>query len=190
MPDYYSILELEPGAGVSEIKRAYRKLAKEFHPDVNLLPGATEKFVLINEAYEYLIHKLQFEEQSGRRRSTPNAKSEAQTVIDEWLMAERERIRARAQRHAGMKYRNFKKTRIYRESDDTFTNRLAIFSLFLGIFIMVGSVIGTINNYNENPYQMTKSYIGSAIVIFLLGVVITSYSLFRVIMLFRKREGR
>lgn len=53
--DYYKILGVERNASASDIKRAYRKLALEFHPDKN--PGdkkAEEKFKEINEAYEVL----------------------------------------------------------------------------------------------------------------------------------------
>jgi len=52
--DYYQILGVEPGAGDSEIKTAYRRLARKYHPDVSKEPGAEEKFKSVNEAYEAL----------------------------------------------------------------------------------------------------------------------------------------
>ena len=52
--DYYEILGVARGAGVDELKAAYRKLAKQFHPDVNKEPGAEERFKEINEAYAVL----------------------------------------------------------------------------------------------------------------------------------------
>lgn len=51
---YLEILNLEPGATKGEIKSAYRKLSKEYHPDVNNSPDAQERFVEINEAYKFL----------------------------------------------------------------------------------------------------------------------------------------
>lgn len=53
--DYYEVLGIQKGADASTIKKAYRKMAKKYHPDAN--PGdkeAEEKFKEVNEAYEVL----------------------------------------------------------------------------------------------------------------------------------------
>ncbi|ROQ89602.1 DnaJ C-terminal domain-containing protein [Desulfosoma caldarium] len=52
--DYYEILGVSRKASQEEIQRAYRKLARKYHPDVNKEAGAEEKFKEINEAYEVL----------------------------------------------------------------------------------------------------------------------------------------
>lgn len=52
--DYYGILGLEQGAGDAEIKSAYRRLARKYHPDVSKEAGAEDKFKAVNEAYEAL----------------------------------------------------------------------------------------------------------------------------------------
>lgn len=52
--DYYDILGVSKGASLDEIKKAYRKLALEWHPDRNKAAGANEKFKEINEAYAVL----------------------------------------------------------------------------------------------------------------------------------------
>lgn len=52
--DYYEILGVKRDAKEAEIKSAYRKLARKYHPDVNKEKGAEEKFKDINEAYEVL----------------------------------------------------------------------------------------------------------------------------------------
>ena len=50
----YDVLGVSPNVSDSDLKRAYKKKALEFHPDKNHDPGATEKFQQINEAYEIL----------------------------------------------------------------------------------------------------------------------------------------
>ncbi|XP_022739803.1 chaperone protein dnaJ A6, chloroplastic-like [Durio zibethinus] len=52
--DYYSVLGVSRNASKSEIKSAYRKLARSHHPDVNKDPGAEQKFKEISNAYEVL----------------------------------------------------------------------------------------------------------------------------------------
>lgn len=52
--DYYEVLGISKGASDDEIKKAYRKLAKKYHPDINKEPDAAEKFKEINEANEVL----------------------------------------------------------------------------------------------------------------------------------------
>lgn len=52
--NYYSVLGISKDSTATEIKYAYRSLAKEYHPDINKTKGAEAKFKMINEAYEVL----------------------------------------------------------------------------------------------------------------------------------------
>lgn len=52
--DLYEVLGVDRGASQDEIKRAYRRLARQYHPDVNKEPGAEERFKEINAAYAVL----------------------------------------------------------------------------------------------------------------------------------------
>ena len=55
--DYYSILGVPKDASKADIQKAYRKLARKYHPDVNRTPEAESKFKEINEAHEVLKDK-------------------------------------------------------------------------------------------------------------------------------------
>ena len=52
--DYYEVLGIDKSASEEEIKKAYRQMAKKYHPDMNKAPDAEEKFKEVNEAYEVL----------------------------------------------------------------------------------------------------------------------------------------
>jgi molecular chaperone DnaJ len=53
-PDYYEVLGIEKGASPEEIKKAFRKMARQYHPDVNKDAGAEDMFKMLAEAYEVL----------------------------------------------------------------------------------------------------------------------------------------
>ena len=71
--DYYDVLGVSRNASLEEIKKAYRKLALEWHPDRNKSPEAEERFKEINEAYEVLSdpEKRAAYDQFGHTAFTP-----------------------------------------------------------------------------------------------------------------------
>ena len=52
--EFYDRLGVSKNASQDEIKKAYRKLSKKYHPDINKEPGAEEKYKEVQEAYETL----------------------------------------------------------------------------------------------------------------------------------------
>jgi DnaJ-class molecular chaperone len=79
--DYYQTLGLSRTASEKEIKSAYRRLARQYHPDVNKDPKATDRFKVINEAYEVL--------------SDPKKRSKYDQLGADWERVEREQEFAR-----------------------------------------------------------------------------------------------
>ena len=107
---YLDILEVDRRVTLNELKRAYRKRSKELHPDRNPAPDAHERFVELNEAYQYLtgIKTGKFktatkttQRKSQTRPARPKARPQAS-----WE-EEREKVRQRARKYAEMRYEAF-----------------------------------------------------------------------------------
>jgi hypothetical protein len=120
MADLYSVLGVNRAASQSEIKSAYRRLARKYHPDVNRNPAAAREFASINDAYHVLIDperrslydrtgevssacRSQRPGAAGARPSTAASRAarrayyqaRADRIVNEWLQREREESRAR-----------------------------------------------------------------------------------------------
>ena len=80
--NHFATLGLKVGAGEDEVKKAYRSLAKKWHPDKNKDPGAEEKFKEIGAAYEYLQSKDRRDllERELTKKTEPAAQTATQTT--------------------------------------------------------------------------------------------------------------
>jgi curved DNA-binding protein CbpA len=108
MKNYYEILQIPEDSKQDEIQRAYRRLAKKYHPDVNKSPDAHEKFCEITEAYEFLMNHWPLHVDQNA-----NGTGYKQKYNDYQQTAEYERFqqeaRERAQQQAKMRYEKFMK---------------------------------------------------------------------------------
>jgi hypothetical protein len=125
--NYYHILGLRHGASLAEIKSAYRKLAFKYHPDHNHAPDARERFLVITEAYNYLLDPPA----SRPAKSTSN---ESASRAD----AERVKRAQDAAKHAAqVKFAAFK--RKLKEEQDT-KHYTLVFNLFVATMLLVGAI--------------------------------------------------
>lgn len=92
MSEYHHILGVPENATLTEIKKAYRFLARKFHPDMNPAADAAEQFIMITEAYEILI---------GERKQKQRSYTKPASHVD--------LARERAKAYARMRYEEFKK---------------------------------------------------------------------------------
>ncbi len=99
--DYHKILGLKKDAGPDDIKRAYRQLAKKYHPDINKSPDAHDQFIKITEAYEILINMDLNEFYFHRETTRDHGFMQAQ------YDKAREEARERGRHYARMKYEKF-----------------------------------------------------------------------------------
>ncbi|HEX2934275.1 MAG TPA: DnaJ domain-containing protein [Bacteroidales bacterium] len=98
MKDYFRILGVTPPSSLDEIKNAYRKLAKKYHPDLNKSPNAASLFIEITEAYEVLTYQIS-------NKQTEDHSAHQQQEYEDFIA----HVREAAQRRARMKYEKFKK---------------------------------------------------------------------------------
>ncbi len=101
---YYRLLDISSEAGLEEIKRAYRKKAKLYHPDLNLPSSSREKFIEITKAYEYFIER----KKRSKYATYTNTKASYKKAKKKTQRGSRH-PRDRATRYSKMKYTTYKK---------------------------------------------------------------------------------
>lgn len=175
MKTYSEILGVDQDAGFAEIKSAYRKKAKLYHPDISKLPDARERFIELNEAYEYLINRKKIYRKDESYNFTDD---QWQIFIKSWKDIQEQKTRERAARHAQMKYSDFKKTPFYKT-----TQRLSAIYNFtnmaLGSFIILMSILGILRD--SKSLGTTAANFVNDFFIMSIGIVFLSFSLYRII---------
>lgn len=130
---YYRILGLEPGARIDDIKKAYRRCAQKYHPDLNKSPSAVEFFIESTEAYQFLL---------AYHRRKSSATIENSTLIQEWERNKKEQARRTAYAHARKRYNNFVNSDLYKS-----TRILDKTRFYIGIIVALLIIILAINGY-------------------------------------------
>ena len=159
--DYYRVLELSPEASVEEIKKAYRKKARQFHPDINHGADAKELFILITEAYDFL---LSYHE---RIRSDEEAYYKA---MEEWRKYRQVRSRKRATAYARAPYSTFKNTKFYKTTR-IFDGTAIIYGFIISIMVIVYTIIGYFYRLHHPIPGFEKPSVFAFVMLLILGIV-------------------
>ncbi len=128
------MLGLEPGAPIDDIKKAYRKCARKYHPDINKSDTANDRFIISTEAYQFLLaHHKKKQLDSERVRE----------FINEWEKYKREQARRKAYAYARSRYTRFVNSDLYRSTKVLDKTRIIIAIIF-SLLILVLAINGYI----------------------------------------------
>ena len=161
LTDYYEILGLPVNSSVEEIKKAYRKKARLFHPDINPAPDAKDKFICATEAYEFLIayhEKIKPDDQSY------------QQAMEDWRKYRQDRSRKRANAYARASYVTFKNTKFYKTTR-IFDGTTIIFSFIVSIMVLIYTVYGYFFRLKHPIPGLGKPSVFAFIMLLFLGMI-------------------
>jgi hypothetical protein len=164
--EYYETLDLPLNSSLEQIKKAYRKKARLYHPDINHLPEAKEMFIKVTEAYDFLManhEKGKLDDQEYFR------------IVEEWRKYRQDRSRQRAQYYARSSFVRFKNSKYYR-STKILNASSVIFSFAIAVTVLVFTIFGYILRL-ENPIPGTeKTTVFSFIMLLTISIILLSVS--------------
>jgi hypothetical protein len=181
--DYYEILGLSTDSSVEEIKKAYRRKARLYHPDINPAPDAKEKFISITEAYEFLIsnhEKIKSNEQAYNK------------AMEDWRKYRQDRSRKRATVYARSSYGAFKNTNFYKTTR-IFDGTTIAFSFVISILVLTYTIYGYIFRLRHPVPGLDKPSVFAFVMLLSLGMIffVISFIYFRAYQLTsRKRKKK
>lgn len=164
--EYYNILEIPCSASVEEIKTAYRKKARLYHPDINHDPDAKDKFISVTEAYEFLL---------SYHEKTKDDEKAYQQAMDDWRKYRQDRSRRRATAYARTSYQTFTKTKFYK-STRIFDGTRIIYSFLISLLIISYTIYGYIYRLHH-PWRDEKPSLFSFILLLIIGMIFLVFSL-------------
>lgn len=158
--DYYRILEISADSSSEDIKKAYRKKAHLYHPDINPSPDAKDLFISITEAYEFLIEY---------NEKIKSGDEEYRKAMEDWRKYRQYRSRNKATAYSRTSYVTFKNTKFYK-STRIFDRTTIIFSFVISIMVLIFSVTGYIDRL-KHPFPETEvPAVVSFIMVLLVGM--------------------
>ena len=132
LTDYYAILGLPVNSSLEDIKKAYRKKARLYHPDINHAPNAKDQFIGATEAYEFLI---------ANHESIKTDDEAYRQAMEDWRKYRQDRSRRRANAYARTSYNTFKSTKFY-NTTRIFDGTTIVISLIISIVVLILTISG------------------------------------------------
>jgi len=161
LTDYYEILGLPVNSSLEEIKKAYRKKARLYHPDINPESDAKDHFITATEAYEFLI---------AYHESILTEEQAYQQAMEDWRKYRQDRSRKRANAYARTSYSNFKQTKLYKTTR-IFDGTTIFFSFIVSIIVLVYTVYGYAFRLKHPITGLDKPSIFAFVMLLILGIV-------------------
>lgn len=177
---YFKVLGLIPPSSMEEVRRAYRKRARQYHPDLNKSAGATEKFIEATEAYEYLTNYFNL----LKRKS-----ESVDEIREKWIRYRQEEARDRARRYASNRYNHFKKTGYYRSSAPAGIANI-VYNLIISFIIIFGSIFGYITRLDMVDEGYDPPTLGGFFSLLFIGVIFLSISLMYLVAYYQIKKAR
>jgi hypothetical protein len=166
LSEYYNILGLPANSSIEEIKKAYRKKARLYHPDINHQPDAKDRFIRITEAYDFLIANHENRELNDE---------EYFRIVEEWRKYRQDRSRQRAHYFAQNSYVRFKNTQYYK-STRILNTVPVIFNFVIAILVLANTILGFILKLkNPEPGEENHTLL-SFILLLTVSVILLSFS--------------
>jgi hypothetical protein len=171
LTDYYEILGLSVNSSVDEIKKAYRKKARLYHPDINPSPDAIDHFISVTEAYEFLI---------ANHENICSDDQAYNKAMEDWRKYRQDRSRKRATRYARASYETFRNTKFYKTTR-IFDGTSIIFSFAVSIMVLSYTIYGYIFRLKHPIPGLEKPPVFTFIMLLALGMFffIVSFIYFR-----------
>ncbi len=173
MKNYYKILKVQEEAHASDVKAAFRQLAKTEHPDVNKTEGSKQRFIEILEAYQVLSNNeskvaYDFKRKQAVHRSDLLMRKESE--YKEWFDKYQQRARQTAIEASEQQFDDFVNTPIYKTAMVVSRVYNYIFAA-IGIFMIFGPFI--LWHLNDDIPEVEKKPLWTLIFPSILGVLFT-----------------
>jgi hypothetical protein len=161
LTDYYEVLGLPVNSTIEEIKKAYRRNARLYHPDINPSPDAKDHFISITEAYEFLTanhEKIKYDDKAY------------QQAMEDWRKYRQDRSRKRATAYARTPYGTFKNTKFYKTTR-IYDGATIIFSFVISIMVLICTVYGYFFRLKHPVPGLEKPSVFAFLMLLFLGMV-------------------